>query len=207
MTRRIALGAPETWPAVVAEVATALERDEVVVLPAEGLYGYHALAGRRRALAALQHLKPREPGRGWITLVRSLDDARGGDVAWITTPTPDGEALAREHWPGALTLVLPSGPGAPDELTSEDGTIALRSPGSPFLQAILAATGAAIVTTSANRPGGRPPTTLGDCALEGVGLAVDGGPLAGVPSTIVRVVGGRVEVLRPGAVRIGGDPP
>ena len=202
MTRRIALGEPATWSTVIADVAAALARNEVVVLPAEGLYGFHALATRPEALAALQRVKPREPGRGWITLVGSLDQARS-----LASTPPKAEALALAHWPGALTLVLTATTQALEAITGPDGTVAVRSPGSVFLREVLAAAGEPIVSTSANRPGEAPPDRIEGCALDGVALAVDGGPLSGLPSTVVRVRDERVEVLRPGAVQVRADAP
>jgi tRNA A37 threonylcarbamoyladenosine synthetase subunit TsaC/SUA5/YrdC len=42
--------------------------------------------------------------------------------------------------------------------------------------------------------------------LDDVDLLVDGGPLPGVPSTIVRIAGDSVSVLRQGAIRVGKAP-
>lgn len=212
MTRRVALGAPSDEGRVVAEVVASLRRSEVVVLPAEGLYGYHVLADRRAARNALLQVKPRDPERGWIVLVEGLEtvwDAPPG-APWRAAVSPAAERLARHHWPGALTLVLPLEPdarGGPNDLAAKDGTVALRAPGNPFLLAVLAASGSPLVTTSANRPGGPAPRTLDACALDGVALAVDAGPLTGNPSTIVRVDGSDVRILRSGAVHLEGQAP
>ena len=192
-----------------AEAAAALRRGEVVVMPAEGLYGFHVLADDPRALAALERVKPREAGRGWIVLLEA-GARRPADLPpdpWRASLPPAAESLARSHWPGPLTLVVHAPPGVPPALAAGDGTIALRSPGSPFLQSVLAATGSPLVSTSANRPGKRAPARFEDCALAGVALGVDGGPLSGLPSTVVRVDGSSVEVLRSGSLKLEGEPP
>jgi L-threonylcarbamoyladenylate synthase len=201
--RRVDLEAPSAWSEVVAEVAACLGRDEVVLLPAEGLYGYHVRADRPAALAALQHLKPRSPERGWIVLLPGPEFPRD----WKGAFPPAAAALARAHWPGALTIVVPAPPGLPPGLAASDGSVALRAPGSAFLRAVLAASGVPLVTTSANRPGEPPPARLGAAAAEGISLAIDGGPLSGLPSTVVRVDGSTVEVLRSGALKVEGEAP
>ena len=213
MALRVDLAAPSSWTAVVEEAASHLRRGDVVVLPAEGLYGYHALADDATALAALQRVKPREEGRGWIVLLPlepSDSPSRGAVSAphpWLASLPSAAAALARKHWPGPLTLVVPAPRGALPELAALDGSVALRSPGSPFLQAVLRAVGRPLVSTSANRPGEPAPSRIEACALEGVALAVDAGPLSGLPSTVVRVDGSTVEVLRSGALKVEGEAP
>jgi len=206
---RIDLAAPATWAAVVADAASALRRGEVVVLPAEGLYGYHVRADDPAALAALQRVKPRLEGRGWIVLL-ATPEPRGAVATtdpWRASFPPAAAELALAHWPGPLTLVVPAPDVAIRDLAAADGTIALRSPGSPFLQAVLAAVGSPLVSTSANRPGGAPPSRLESCDLGGVVLAIDAGPLSGLPSTVLRVNGSTVEVLRSGALKGVGEAP
>ncbi|HEU4726175.1 MAG TPA: L-threonylcarbamoyladenylate synthase [Candidatus Eisenbacteria bacterium] len=203
LVRRVALADPASWRAAAVEAGAHLARGGVALLPAEGLYGFHVRADLPAALDRLQVLKPREPGRGWIVL---LAEPRV-PAAW--GPALDGKAaaLAREHWPGALTLVVPAAPDAPPDVLAGDGTVALRCPGSDFLRAVIAAAGGPLVTTSANRPGAPPPSDFESADREGVSIAVDAGPLSGLASTVAQVDGSTVRVLRSGAVRIEGEGP
>ncbi|HSQ61226.1 MAG TPA: Sua5/YciO/YrdC/YwlC family protein, partial [Acidobacteriota bacterium] len=115
-----------TWGAAVVESAAALATGAIVVLPAEGLYGYHLRPDRPEALERLGKVKPREAGRGWILLV----DDPGALERWEPAPPAALRALAARHWPGALTLVAPAPGSVPPSLTASDGTIAVRCPGS-----------------------------------------------------------------------------
>jgi L-threonylcarbamoyladenylate synthase len=69
---------------------------------------------------------------------------------------------------------------------------------------VLSAFGGPVVAPSANRSGRPSPTNFADAVEEtgfAVTAAVDGGPCAvGLESTVVSVLGGRVSLLRPGAV-------
>lgn len=196
--KRIRLGEGEPWEGVAVRTAEALSRGGIAVLPAEGLYGYHARADRAETLARLEKLKPRESGRGLILLI-----AEPAELSrWALPPPPRALDLIRAHWPGALTLVLPAAPSVPPVVRASDGTVALRCPGSVFLRSVLRALGTALVSTSANPPGGAPPARVEDASTEGVDLVVDAGALSGTPSTVARLDGDRVRVLRPGAVRL-----
>jgi tRNA threonylcarbamoyl adenosine modification protein (Sua5/YciO/YrdC/YwlC family) len=195
---RILLGEGPAWEGAVARAAAVLSGGGIAVLATEGIYGYHARADREDALARLSALKPREAGRGWILLI-----AEPGELPrWASDPPPRALSLVRAHWPGALTLVLPGAAAVPALARAEDGTVALRCPGSAFLRAVLRALGAPLVSTSANAPGALAPSAAADVAPGGVELIVDAGRLSGIPSTLVRVVGDEVRLLRQGAVRV-----
>jgi tRNA threonylcarbamoyl adenosine modification protein (Sua5/YciO/YrdC/YwlC family) len=194
---------------IVARVATVLKNGAIAVLPAEGVYGYHAVASDYEAIMRLALLKGRDPaqgGKGWIALVGRSEDA----YRWVRAVPAPTAALIRAHWPGALTLVFDAGPALPAALRSADGTVALRCPGSAFLRDVILAAGGLLVSTSANDPGAPPMTSAtGPAAAEAakVGLVVDAGTLSGQVSTIVRFDGERVIVVRSGSVPIAGSHP
>lgn len=107
----------------------------------------------------------------------------------------------REAWPGPLTLVLPASGKLPEELT-RDGRAALRCPGSLLLRELALSLSAPILSTSANRAGGKAPARLAEIEpelLKACDLAVDAGTLCGQGSTIARPeAGGSLTILRPG---------
>lgn len=204
MAERIVL-TDETRDHAARRAGAVLREGGIALLPAEGLYGYHALAGSAPGIERLESLKPRGPGKGWIGLV-----ARPGDAyRWIASIPAPAAALIQSHWPGALTLVFDAGPSVPRALVGPEGTIALRCPGSAFLRDVVLAAGGLVVSTSANAPGAPPAVTTppSEAVPEEVGLVVDSGPLSGVASTVVRAEGERVMVLRPGAVEVPGRSP
>ncbi len=116
------------------------------------------------------------------------------------------QALAREFWPGPLTIVAPiRDAGAVCDLARAGlDTVAIRVPGHPLSRAVLEAFGGAVVAPSANRSGRPSPTTFADAVAETgdkVAVALDGGPCAvGLESTVVSVLDGLPRLLRPGAV-------
>jgi L-threonylcarbamoyladenylate synthase len=188
-------------------VAFTLRKGGIALLPAEGVYGFHASSGSAAALARILALKGKSDRAGFIGLIARPEDAS----RWARFDE-ETKRLAAEHWPGALTLVLEALPEVPARLRASDGTIALRCPGSPFLRAVVSALEAAaaaegrpslLLSTSANVHG-EPPATRLESAPAGIAdLAVDGGSRSGIPSTVVRVDASGVRVLRQGAISLG----
>ena len=197
---RILLAPGGSWAGAAARAAEVLDQDGIAVLPAEGVYGLHIRPDRPRALERLRALKPRASDRGWIGLLAEPDSlGRYADPV-----SARAQSLSREYWPGALTLVVPASPLVPATLRASDGTVALRCPGSELLRAVIRACGGLLLSTSANEPGSPAPARAEDVVLPDVDLLIDQGPLTGLSSTIVRVEGEVVRLLRPGAVRIEG---
>jgi L-threonylcarbamoyladenylate synthase len=186
--------------------ADVLRRGGIALLPAEGVYGFHAFPHSASAMKRIFALKQRTSRAGFIGLIARPEHAG----RWAIVDDVARE-LAGTHWPGSLTLVLEAGPSTPEVLRSSDGTVALRCPGSSFLRSVITAIGgvdepgsAPLLSTSANRSGSPPATKVADAPMDVAELVVDGGVLSGTPSTVARVSNGVVSILRPGAVKLGG---
>ena len=190
-------GAP--WQDAAERAASLLRAGLVALLPAEGVYGLHASASNPLAVERLDRLKPRAAEKRYIGLI-----ADPASISRWTEAGPRALALAREHWPGALTMVLRASISIPPWLPAPDGTVALRCPGNPFLREVVARTGGIVLSTSANQPGEGPMVRPQGALAERVDLIVDQGTLTGVPSTIIAVDGDVVRVIREGAVRVTG---
>ena len=177
----------------------ALRRGEIVAYPTETFYGLGVDALDELALARLRALKGRD-GKAISVLV---DGPAMLDSLCPEVP-PLAAALMRRHWPGALTIALPARDDLPGALI-DDGCIAVRQSSHPTAQALVSRLGRPLTTTSANRAGQSPATT--DEQVEeifgGRCRVVHGGATAGgAPSTLVRVRGDQLEILRRGAIEI-----
>lgn len=176
-------------------VVAAFARGAVVGHPAEAMYGLGVRADDVVAVERLRRLKGSPAGRGFIVLVADIAAIEGVGV-W----TPAGLAAAR-IWPAPLSIILPARPGLP--AASPDGTVAVRVPSDPDLRDLLAAAGGPIVSTSANRAGEEPARTAAEVVRTfggEIAVVVDGGPRAGLPSTVVDATGPAARLVRPGAV-------
>ena len=120
-------------------------------------------------------------------------------------------ALAREFWPGPMTLVLKRSELAGDFVTGGQDTVGVRVPDHDVAMALLEAFekagGKGVAAPSANRFGHVSPTTAAAVVEELAGylskddLVLDGGACSvGVESTIIDCTGLLPRVLRPGAI-------
>jgi L-threonylcarbamoyladenylate synthase len=181
--------------------AGALRAGGLVILPTETVYGLGADAANPAAVAAIFEAKGRPRFNPLIAHVADLETA-----ARIAELDDRAYALAREFWPGPLTIVAPIKDTAAvcDLARAGLDTVAIRVPGHPVSHAVLEAFGGAVVAPSANRSGRPSPTTYADAVAETgdkAAAALDGGPCAvGLESTVVSVLNGQARLLRPGAV-------
>ena len=181
--------------------AQALSDGALVLLPTETVYGLAADASNPLAVAAIYQAKGRPSFNPLIAHVADLEAAQA-----IAVLDERALKLAHAFWPGPLTLVAPiRAPELVCDLARAGlDTLAVRVPGHDLARAVLRAFGKPVVAPSANRSGRPSPTNLAD-ALEETGFAVaaalDGGACTvGLESTVVAVFGGKVRLLRPGAV-------
>jgi len=184
-----------------ADAVRALAAGQLVLLPTETVYGLAADAGNAAAVAALFEAKGRPR---FNPLIAHVADAVQAEIIAIFDTR--ARAMAEAFWPGPLTIVAPvrDRDRVCDLARAGLDSVAVRVPGHARARAVIAALGRPVVAPSANRSGRPSPTTFAD-AVEETGFAasaaLDGGPCAvGVESTVVSVLDGRVDLLRPGAV-------
>ncbi len=177
----------------------------VAVFPADTVYGLACDPDTPEAVRRLYALKGRRPDKPAAVMFFRRDLA----LEALPELGPRTREAAERLLPGAVTLLLPNplhrfplacGPGAP-------GVLGLRVPALPDALAPLAAVSWPVLQSSANLAGGADPRAL-DEVPESIrahaDLLLDGGELAGTPSTVVDLTtyeaDGRWAILREGAV-------
>jgi L-threonylcarbamoyladenylate synthase len=184
-----------------------LAAGDLVAFPTETVYGLGADAGNKAAVARIYEAKGRPADHPLIVHIASMD--RMGD--WASDVPEYAIALARDFWPGPMTLVLRRSRLAQDFITGGQDTVGLRVPNHRLALALLEAFektgGKGIAAPSANRFGHVSPTSatavieeLGEYLSKG-DLVLDGGACAvGVESTIIDCTSDIPRILRPGAI-------
>ncbi len=176
---------------MLAPAVEALRAGELVVLPTDTVYGLAAHPDFPAAIARVYAVKERPAEKALPLLVTGAAQA-----ATVVRVSPLAERLMARFWPGGLTLVLPTLAG--------DGTLAVRMPDHPVPLALIAALGAPLATTSANRSGQPSCTTAADVLAQlpaGYAVLVDAGPSpGGQDSTVLDLTSDPARVLRAGAI-------
>jgi L-threonylcarbamoyladenylate synthase len=189
------------------DAAAVLAGGGLVAFPTETVYGLGADACNAAAVARIYLVKGRPADHPLIVHVASIDGL--GD--WADDVPGYAIALARDYWPGPMTLVVRRSGLAGDFVTGGQDTVGVRVPNHPvalgLLEAFVRAGGKGIAAPSANRFGNVSPTSaqavaaeLGDYLAAGDQILDGGACDVGVESTIIDCTGDVPKILRPGAV-------
>ena len=197
----------------VEQAARILLNGGLVVLPTETVYGLAGRADLPATVARIFSTKGRPSDHPLI--VHVADGAAAMANTWAAHATPVAALLAQALWPGPLTVVVPRGPRAGDDVTGGQDTVAIRVPSHPMIREVLQHMDSVrpldaphgVAAPSANKFGRVSPTTaahamseLGDI-LTPADAILDGGTCAyGVESTIVDCTADVPRILRPGGV-------
>lgn len=180
------------------KAAEILRAGGLVVFPTETVYGLGANALDPAAVRKIYELKGRPPASPLIVHVSSVEQAREFAAEWPEA----ADKLAREYWPGPLTLVVAKKSTIPDEVTAGLSTVGLRVPRHPVALELLRTAGIPIAAPSANRFTQLSPTTaqhVREAFGEETPFLLDGGPCkVGLESTVIAMTQDGLEVLRPG---------
>ena len=196
MTAPIVTDGPSARDAAAEVVA----RGGIVAIPTDTVYGLATARDDDAAVDRVIALKRRPTEKGIALLL-----ADPGQAHLVGRLTREAAVLARELWPGGLTLVVPArndvrlAAGA----IGATGTVGLRVPDHPCPRRIAAVVGP-LAATSANisgQPEAVDAATIADLFGAGLDLILDGGPArVGRPSTVVDCSGDVPRIVRPGAI-------
>ena len=189
-----------TQPEDISRAVRVLRDGGVIAFPTDTVYGVGAHAIQPAAVERLYVVKKRPRDKAIPLLLPDVDA-----LSQVAASIPDvAYALAKQFWPGALTVVLHRAMGVPDAVTAGGATVAVRVPDHQVVRALLAALSAPLAATSANLSGQpAPDTARGVLAqLDGrIDLLLDGGTCpGGVASTVVDLTVSPPRILRVGEI-------
>ena len=188
--------------------AQSLIAGHLVAFPTETVYGLGADATNETAIAKIYKAKGRPADHPLIVHIASIDAID----QWAQDISEYAINLARDFWPGPMTLVFNRSDLAKDFITGNQNTVGLRVPNQSIALALLkefeALGGKGIAAPSANRFGAVSPTTaqavkdeLENYLDQSNDIILDGGPCqVGVESTIIDCTSLTPQILRLGAI-------
>jgi L-threonylcarbamoyladenylate synthase len=177
-----------------------LRQGGLVAYPTDTVYGLGAWASLTQAVEHVYEIKERPRNMPLPLLLADVSQ-----IGEFTEEIPQiALPLINSFLPGALTLVLIKSSSVPDIITGGGKTVAIRIPAHPIPVALIRGLGAPIVGTSANISG-RSSLLAADEVYAQLGdrvdLIIDGGRCpGGKESTVVDVTGGKVMIIREGAI-------
>lgn len=193
------VGANETG---VARSVPCIQSGGVLLYPTETVYGLGGDARDANVANRIRVLKGSEGTKPMLVLI----DEWFRVAEWIERTTLLVDRLLAGMPDLPITFLLPASVDAPMHLTGEDGLIGIRQTTDSFCRELVVRANTPLLSTSANKAGGVPPVEFEDVDSEirrGVDVAVDARrTLQGVPSTIVRLDGKTIHVIRKGEVDV-----
>ena len=190
---------PQTVEAY-SRIASVIANGGVIAFRTDTFYGLGADPFNRDAVQRIQHLKGRE-GEKPILVVISDREQVG---RFISQLSPAFDLLAREFWPGPLTLIGRAAANLPEEITAGTKTIGVRLPGDDRVRLFVRTCGGALTATSANPSEREPAKTAQEVQGyfgDAVDLIVDGGAArTDQPSTVVDAREVETQLIREGVI-------
>jgi len=186
-------------PDAVTRAVEEITRGRVVGVPTDALYVLVADPLNLHAVGKVFASKGRDSVRSLPLAI--CDMLMAEDLA--TELTSRFFILARQFWPGPLTMIVPAAAKVPLKVTGNTGRLAMRYAKSPVLNAIIEKSGHPLIATSANLSG-QPTIQSGIdlfAAMDGrIDLVIDGGACTGPGSTTVDITEPYWRVIKEGAI-------
>lgn len=181
-------------------VVNALKAGKVVAIPTETVFGFAVLASSKEAFDRMMDVKKRPSEKAFPLVVPNFET-----INVVANPSFLAHRIIQQFLPGPLTVVVPVKSGLPSHINGGQDTIAIRMPDHTFVRTLMAALNEPILLTSANLSG--QPALLSDDQVMGqfngiVDVVVKGNCSAAIPSTIIRVDGNNIGLLREGNITL-----
>lgn len=177
-------------------IITILKHGGIGVLPTDTIYGIVGSALSKKAVARVYHVKKRNPHKPCIILIGSFADLKKLNIHL----TRKEYLYLRTLWPSRISVILPCLSSAMRYLHCKTYTLALRFPKKPSLVSLLKKTGP-LIAPSANPESKKPAQTISETKKyfgKTVDFYINGGKKDIVPSTLLLLNNGNVQVLRVG---------
>lgn len=179
-----------------------LEKDELVAIPTETVYGLAANALNPIAVAKIFEAKERPTFDPLIVHTHSLQEV----YKFVTNIHPALLKLAEAFWPGPLTLLLPKKEIIPSLVTSGLDRVGVRVPNHYLTLDLLSQLNFPLAAPSANPFGYISPTTAMHVEKQlgtKIPYILDGGSCeVGLESTIVGEENGEIIIYRLGGLSV-----
>ena len=182
------------------EAGEIIKNGGLVAFPTETVYGLGGDALNPESSKKIYAAKGRPSDNPLIVHIADMEH-----LDKIVSEVPNiAYALAKEYWPGPLTMIMNKSDAVPYETTGGLDTVAIRMPSNKIAAEFIRKAGGYIAAPSANVSGRPSPTEAKYCVedLSGkVEMIIDGGKVGiGLESTIIDLTVNPPMILRPGYI-------
>jgi len=178
------------------KAADLLRDGGVIIYPTDTIYGLGCDITNKEAIERIRRIKGRSSKKPMSFVCADLSNV--SDYAHVSN---HAYRILKRSLPGPYTFVLPATRETPRILQTKQKTVGLRVPNHPVPLALVAELGNPIISTSANYTDQEvltDPYELEQTLGKQVDLILECGQLPVMPSSVISLIGDRVEILREG---------
>jgi tRNA threonylcarbamoyl adenosine modification protein (Sua5/YciO/YrdC/YwlC family) len=189
-------------PRLIEEAVGLFDGGAVVAYPTDTVFGLGCDFRNRQAVERVYRVRELDRRRPLAFLFPDLSD-----IARYAQVSNTAYRIMRRIFPGPYTVELEATREIPKVVMERRKRIGLRVPDEPVLRAILVGLGRPIMSTSARTQDGEFLLTPADIERtygDKIDCIIDSGPVPGLPSTVLSLVGDAVQVIRAGAGPLDG---
>ena len=182
---------------LVRHVVDCLKQGGVVLYPTDTTYGLGCDIFNPKGIKKIYQIKQRDPRKPFSFICSDL-----AEVSNYAEVSNFAFKILKRHLPGPYTFILEASKVVPESLITRQKTVGIRIPDNSISRLIVQELGHPLVTTSANISGEdviQDPELIDERMERMVDMVVDGGVSMGIESSVISLIGDRIEVLREGA--------
>jgi len=176
-----------------------LSNGGIITYPTDTYYGIGCDLFNKESIERIYQLKRRPKQKPFSFICSDLKD-----ISEYAQVTNYAYKTMKRLLPGPYTFILEGSRLVPRIMLTKRHTVGIRVPDHAISLAIVRELGHPIISTSATDPDGnilQSPQEIKEKLGHAVDVIVDGGPIQGVPSSIISLIDDTPEILREG----GGD--
>ena len=184
-------------PRRIAQVVEILKRGGIIAYPTDTYYGIGCDIMNKKAIERVYHLKQRHKSKPFSFICADLKHisryAKVSNYAYKTM---------KRLLPGPYTFILPGSKQVPKMMLTRRKNAGIRVPDNQICTSLVRQLGNPIISTSAATVEGEvlnEPWLIEEHFGKLINIVVDGGLVAGEPSSVISLVDDEPEVLRAGA--------
>ncbi|MEW5908822.1 MAG: L-threonylcarbamoyladenylate synthase [Thermodesulfobacteriota bacterium] len=186
----------------ISKVVSILKEGGIIAYPTDTIYGIGCDIFNQKAIQKIYQLKQRNQNQPFSFICSDLKNishyAKVSNYAYKTM---------RRLLPGPYTFVLEGSRLVPKIMLTRRKTAGIRVPDNAICLSLVAGLGNPIITTSASGPDGTPlndPYLIDELYRSRIQVIIDGGPVAGQPSSVISLINDTPEILRKGMGDVSG---
>lgn len=181
---------------LITNVVEILKKGGVIAYPTDTYYGIGCDIMNKKAIEKIYQLKQRNNIKPFSFICSGLKNishyAKVSNYAYKTM---------KRLLPGPYTFILGGSKLVPKIMLTKRKTAGIRVPDNHICLALIEALGNPIISTSATKPDGTiiyDPSLIHDFYHPRIDVVIDGGPVPGLPSSVISLINDTPEIIRKG---------